>query len=203
MYKVFYNERIVFFTKYAPEINDGIKSKVLDFKKIDLPKIIQEFLIDEKIENLYIVHDDPEYAFYELKKLYIFIEAAGGLVKNNKNELLFIYRRDKWDLPKGKIEDGENPETCALREVEEECGVQNLKITKPLINTFHTYQLNDEDYLKKTYWFEMIHEGNELPKPQTEEEITQTEWLTEKDFQEIFKNTFPSIVDVIKSAGLI
>ena len=108
---------------------------------------------------------------------YTIIEAAGGLVYNSKDQLLMIFRNDKWDLPKGKLEVGENVNECAIREVEEECGVDNLVIIKPLKDTYHTYEMNGVAILKRTYWFKMKTNFTADLIPQKEEGITKVEWV--------------------------
>ena len=83
------------------------------------------------------------------------IEAAGGIVKNEKDECLFIYRNDTWDLPKGKIDPGETFEQAALREVEEECGISDLQLGSRIQNTYHIYEHKEKQILKITYWYLM------------------------------------------------
>jgi ADP-ribose pyrophosphatase YjhB (NUDIX family) len=124
------------------------------------------------------------------------VPAAGGVVKNNKDEILFIYRKGKWDLPKGKIEEGETAKKAAIREVKEECGLTNLEIEKVLPSTYHTYSEDDATILKETYWYLMKTSELEL-KPQTEEGITKAEWKKEENKGAIFFNTFESIKNVI------
>lgn len=202
MYKVFYNQRTVLFTE---NVDNELKKSfdIYYFKnKESLKKKIDEFLNESDSDSLYVIYHDVDFAFKEFCKLYILIEAAGGLVKNLNDKFLFIYRRDKWDLPKGKIDDNEDSKTGAIREVEEECGISNPKIQKELVITYHTYQLEKKDILKKTYWFEMLYEGAELLKPQHEEEITEAVWLNEDDFEKVYVNTFPSIIDVIEKYKL-
>ena len=126
------------------------------------------------------------------------IPAAGGVVMNNKKEILFIFRRGKWDLPKGKINSGESADVAAIREVKEECGLQNLKIIKNLPSTYHTYVEDEQIIIKETYWFLMTTPDNILI-PQKEEDITKAEWKSKADKKEIFNSTFPSIQDVIKN----
>lgn len=126
------------------------------------------------------------------------IEAAGGRVKNAKGELLMIFRNDKWDLPKGKLEKGEAPEVAAVREVEEECGIGKLKIIKPLPVTLHTYKHNEKFILKKTYWYEMSCADEKKLTPQKEEGITEVKWMNEKEVERALENTFHSIVDVVR-----
>ena len=124
---------------------------------------------------------------------HVLIEAAGGLVYNLKNQLLMIFRNEKWDLPKGKLETGENSKTCAMREVEEECGVSNLHIVKELKNTYHTYEMNGISMLKRTYWFRMATDYNSDLTPQIKEGITKAEWVSKKDVLSRMENTFLSL----------
>jgi 8-oxo-dGTP pyrophosphatase MutT (NUDIX family) len=131
------------------------------------------------------------------KSLFSIVEAAGGLVKNNKGEYLFIYRHGKWDLPKGKIEKGESIKKAAVREVEEECGISELTISKEITPTYHTYHLNEKQILKPTYWFEMNCGDDSQPIPQEEEGITEVRWITPENFEMVKKNTYESIKDVI------
>ena len=130
---------------------------------------------------------------------YVLIEAAGGLVYNDKNQLLMIFRNGKWDLPKGKLEIGENIEQCAIREVEEECGVSGLIITQQLQKTYHTYEINGQKILKCTYWFEMqsSFKGNLIP--QTEEGITAVVWVDKQVISEKLENSFGNIVELLKT----
>ena len=130
---------------------------------------------------------------------YTLITAAGGLVYNSKNQLLMILRNNKWDLPKGKIEVGENIIECAVREVEEECGVSNLQIIRKKENTYHTYEINGKMILKCTYWFEMHTKYCMELLPQISEGITKAEWINEKDISRKLENTYASIKDVLIS----
>jgi 8-oxo-dGTP pyrophosphatase MutT (NUDIX family) len=130
---------------------------------------------------------------------YILIEAAGGLVYNSKNQLLMIFRNEKWDLPKGKLEVGENIKECAIREVEEECGISGLSISKPLQDTYHVYELNKQKILKRTYWFEMKTTFKGKLIPQTEEGITKVVWVDKQDIAEKLKNSFGNINELLKA----
>lgn len=201
MYKVFYNDRTVFFMPGDHGIEDKPDNQIHFFKtKKLLKKIIQDFQENQSIKELYIIYADVELVFKKFKKLHKFIEAAGGLVKNQTGDLLVIHRRGKWDLPKGKMEKRETPEITAIREVKEECGLSNLTIMHPINKTYHTYKLGEKDILKKTYWFEMNFTGTQKPVPQTEEEITEVKWIKESDLYEVIQNTFPSIIDVLKDS---
>jgi 8-oxo-dGTP pyrophosphatase MutT (NUDIX family) len=139
----------------------------------------------------------------KLKKVFFknftLIEAAGGIVQNNEKELLFIYRLNKWDLPKGKMEKGESPAECALREVEEETGVTNLTVKKKAGETYHTYDQFGKHFLKITHWFYMICPAVQKLVPQTEENITEIKWVATKDIKDPIANTYPSIKDILSA----
>ena len=120
------------------------------------------------------------------------ISAAGGLVLNPKKEVLFIYRNNIWDLPKGWIEKGESIESAAIREVEEECGVFNLEIVKKLITTYHIYYQNGIK-LKKTHWFLMQSDYNKELVPQLEEGISWVGFKNNSEIETALKNTFENI----------
>ena len=129
---------------------------------------------------------------------YKLIEAAGGLVYNDANQLLMIFRNGKWDLPKGKLEVGENIEQCAIREIEEECGVSGLIIIKQLQETYHTYEINGQKILKRTYWFEMKSSFKGNLVPQTKEGITAVFWIDKEDIAEKLANSFGNIIELFQ-----
>lgn len=138
----------------------------------------------------------------ELKKAFwkkfTIIQAAGGLVVNEQDQLLMIFRRGKWDLPKGKLDEGETLEQCAVREVEEETGLINVELISPLITTFHTYHEGSKFVLKESYWYNMNVAGKQTLQPQTEEDILETRWVTINEAEKLFPECFPSVIDVIK-----
>lgn len=133
----------------------------------------------------------------EFCKRHTLVEAAGGVVYNSNNQLLMIFRNDKWDLPKGKLEIGETIKECALREVEEECGVSDLQIFQKLINTYHVYDLDGSLVLKRTHWFKMNTQCSNAPVPQIKEGITKAEWVSEKDIFKKLRNTYGSVKDLL------
>ncbi len=204
MYKVFYNDRVVFFIDNVLNYIEQDDNKIHYFNnKKQLRKALNIFIKDEQLKSLYIVHKDIDLVFSKFSSLYELIEASGGLVKNGDQKILVIFRRGKWDLPKGKLKKNELPEISAIREVEEECGIQDLEIKKLVEITYHTYEISDKDILKRTYWYEMIHKGNQNPTPQIEEEITEAKWVKSDQMFEITNNTFLSIIDVFKKTNLI
>ena len=137
----------------------------------------------------------------DFRRSSIVIEAAGGIVKNEGQEILFIKRLGKWDLPKGKIEVGESPEVASLREVEEETAIKNLKLSDFLTCTYHIYiDRNQQNILKITHWFSMSHQGKEIAKPQLEEGITEVSWKTEEEIlAEVYPSTFRNIKMILEN----
>jgi len=127
---------------------------------------------------------------------YKLIKAGGGLVYNDKNQLLMIFRNGKWDLPKGKLEIGEDIEQCAIREVEEECGVSGLIITQQLQETYHTYEINGQKILKRTYWFEMQSSFKGNLVPQTKEGITAVVWVNEEGIAKKLEDSYGNIKEL-------
>ena len=141
------------------------------------------------------------------RRLFLVVKAAGGLVTNPGGQYLYIFRKGKWDLPKGKLESGESSRSGAVREVTEECLVKGLKITRRLPDTFHTYAQKDTPsphrgtlpfrgrnmVLKETHWYAMTCSDWIGMKPQRKEGITKVRWLTKKQIRAAMKNSYPSI----------
>ncbi len=200
MYKVFFNGRTIYLDDTLPDMTKVGRDYVCAFENItDLRPQLKQFLDPDKKGNLYIFHDDTDALFKTFRQCFNNIDAAGGLVLNEKGEILVIKKRGKWDLPKGKAEPGESPEQTALREVEEECGLTGLIIQRFLISTYHIYKLNKDLMLKRTDWFEMKYKGESAPIPLAKEGISQAGWIKRFRLKEIYDNTYTSIIDVFKT----
>jgi len=146
------------------------------------------------------LHPDLEELKIAFQKKFTIVRAAGGLVKNNENEILMIFRRGKWDLPKGKLDKDEKLEDCAMREVKEETGLKNVKLASPLIVTYHTYHEGTRYILKESHWFTMIASGEEVLTPQIEEDILQIKWIPPQMIRSFLPKAFPLISDIMESA---
>ena len=129
------------------------------------------------------------------------IIAGGGVVVNENNQVLFIYRRKKWDLPKGKLDPGEDIKACAIREVMEETGIRNLTIGNLIIVTTHSYEENGMNMQKETHWFEMKAStvDNPILTPQLEEDIEKIEWVSLENLEEYLSETYTTIQQVLNS----
>jgi 8-oxo-dGTP pyrophosphatase MutT (NUDIX family) len=126
------------------------------------------------------------------------IVAAGGIVENEEKKILFQFRRGKWDLPKGKLDDGETLEECAVREVEEETGVKNIELGELVGVTSHFYNEKEQEIEKETHWFAMKVFGEQQLVPQVEEDIFELRWVAEHELQDYLKNSFKNIVEIIE-----
>lgn len=124
------------------------------------------------------------------------IVAAGGIVENEEGKILFQFRRGKWDLPKGKLDEGETIEECAVREVEEETGLQNIRLGELVGTTNHHYTEKGKNIDKETHWFAMKVSGEQQLTPQTEEDISELKWVAENELGFYLSNTFPNIVEI-------
>jgi len=144
------------------------------------------------------INFDSEQAYQDYIKDKLVIEAAGGLVFNENSELLMIFRRGFWDLPKGKIDDGESLAECAAREVKEETGLQNIKLKEFLATTYHTYFLQGNQIVKPSHWYKMDNWGNEKLIPQTEEDITAVEWLSKEKAHALLDEMYPTIRTIVE-----
>lgn len=137
----------------------------------------------------------------KFSKKYALVKAAGGLVTDDNARVLLIFRRGKWDLPKGKAEENEPLELCANREVIEETGLSKLLLRKPLAITYHTYIEKGKDILKETHWYLFDAPGKQQLQPQLEEDISKAEWIEREKISDYKRNTYLLIKDVLEAAG--
>ena len=175
MYKVFFNQKPIVLTTSLILPSEDSPFFYVKFKH---KKFIVQVLKSKKIKMLYLYHSKEEKLWYYFLDMFKLIEASGGLVKNIKtNDFLFIFRNKKWDLPKGRINKNEEVKTAAIREVEEETGVQNLSIIKPLNTTYHIFKKNRKYRLKKTFWYLMHTDYSNKLTPEKKEGIDKAVWI--------------------------
>ena len=189
MYQVFYKKKIILLTDVLEEEKDF---KSFPIKDVKLKKVIK--LLNKKNTNsVHLFHKNKDKLLKYFFKLIPTVIAAGGKITNSKSETLFIYRNDKWDLPKGKAEKNEQLPQTALREVKEETGIKEVSINKPLDITYHIFRRNNEYRLKVTYWFDMFSDYEGIFFPQLDEGITDVKWVKKADLEEVKINSYPNI----------
>ena len=203
--KIYFDNRPLFL---SDEINAAINQYIHhddavfidEFSRPAVNSIIHEMQL-QKIHAGVFYHPDLEKLKKAFWKKFKVIQAAGGLVKNERGEMLFIFRREKWDLPKGKLDKNETLEQCAVREVGEETGLTGIKLKSALTVTYHTYHENGKYCLKESHWFNMLATGEQVLVPQQEEQITRLQWVTPDEITGLISNTFASVLDVLVAAG--
>lgn len=158
---------------------------------------LERFTQTAELRGLLLFGPDPEAIWERFKASYTFVQAAGGVVSDERGRLLAIRRLGVWDLPKGKVDAGEAIDEAAVREVREECGLQVLTIEAPLCHTWHTYERKGVNHLKRTDWFLMNASSAERLVPQEDEAIEQVTWLDAAGLARMRQDTYPSLLSVL------
>lgn len=189
MYKVFVKDRPII---VSTDQSLGAPYQTFPLSTTDLIPIIKA-MNKGKMTHVHLYHKNAEKIQWHLKRKLPFAIAAGGLVQNNLGEVLFIYRNEKWDLPKGHVETGEALEEAAIREVEEETGVRELKIDQFLKTTYHIFKRNGEYRLKITYWYGMSTDYQGKLKPQKKEGIKKAKWKSLEKSKKALQKSYENI----------
>ncbi len=198
--KIFVNEKPIYLTNSLSEELIVLSKQpdviFLNNEKLDGSNLIAD-LSKENIVACIILGKN----FTSIKKDFFaqfeIIEAAGGIVQNENKDILFIYRREKWDLPKGKLEANESIETCAQREIEEETGVTKLTLKRKIGETYHIYKEKEKYILKISHWFYFTCLANQKMIPQTEEDIAEVKWIATKNIKQPMRNTYKNIKEIL------
>lgn len=167
----------------------------------DLDAALQE-LWSDNLADIVLMDNDTDRLLHGVSARYTCIDAAGGLVADASGRYLMIYRRGYWDLPKGKLDEGESLEECALREVREETGLFSIRSEGSLLTTYHLYRQDGMECFKSSHWYRMSYYGTEPAIPQTEEDIERIEWLTREQVQDKLPHAYPSIRQVMETVGI-
>ena len=203
MYKVFFNQKPLILTNKIQYLSDT--EPLLFIKYTSVTQIIKA-LKSSKNSKVFLYHKDMDKLWKGFKKKFPIVEAAGGLVKRTDNKLLFIFRNNKWDLPKGGVEKKELIIDAAIREVTEETGVGDIIVEKKISETYHIFKKGKRFRLKKTYWFKMSTTYMGKTNPQTEEGIEKTKWVSNKNIEDILNDAFENIriivLEVLKNDAL-
>ncbi|MBM3403500.1 MAG: NUDIX domain-containing protein [Bacteroidetes bacterium] len=198
--RVYIDNRCIHFLKEPPPEISGQEWLLITSSFSDIKTKFEYFQLEYAVENLFIVapKDLPKVK-REFMQMFLPVKASGGLVKNESGQFLFIYRNDRWDLPKGKLEKGESLIRGAVREVMEETGIQNLTVAHKLPTTYHIFYAKGKKYIKTTYWFEMQADKSALLKPQKIENITRVKWFNQAELSLPLNSTYRSVRELFTS----
>ncbi len=205
MYKIYINSTPLFLVsseEVAAFGNTTEKRLILRHpgKKKFLMTIVHQLETSHKFESIVVFDPDVEKIWADFNKIYKPITAAGGVIFNSEGKVLLIHRRGSWDLPKGKMDDGETPAQTAVREVQEETGLRQVSLGPHLLDTWHTYEQKGKRILKTTHWYKMQTPETQLV-PQAEEDIEQAIWADLDGFLASPNGTvYGNILDVLQKA---
>ena len=194
MYKVFFNQKPLILTSKIIKSSD---SNPLIHIKFSSKNQILKAVKSKKTESVYIYHKNIKKLWEIFTKKFPIIDAAGGLVERSDGKILFIYRNNRWDLPKGGVEKKELIIEAAQREVKEETGLADLIVISKIGETYHIFKKGKNFRLKRTYWFKMKSDYQGELFPQEEEGIISAEWINKKRIPEILKNAYENIKDIV------
>lgn len=199
MIKIYYLNNVVSLSLRG-EIRDNqgwdILSGGLDATPFERTNLAHFFAKSKQVAIIFDTQPSLDSCFERLIAGFRLIEAGGGLVSTTSGDTLMIFRNGRWDLPKGKHEKGESIEQCAIREVSEECGIEDLQMGPLIHKTYHIYSLDGELVIKQTWWFQMYHSGCGDLNPQQVEGITKVKWVDAKSLVCYVAETYPTIQDV-------
>ena len=166
----------------------------------DVRTLVEMFETSDTIAKVFIETDDVEQTYKLICAEFVEVNAGGGLVSNKRGDFLLISRNGLWDLPKGHQDPGEDIATTALREVQEETGIDQLELRDLICITDHCYKRDGKWHLKHTWWYDMLYTDPTDLTPQTEEDISKAAWVAKSSLPPYLLNTYPSIVEVFREA---
>lgn len=196
-YKVFFKESSFLLTDHTV-VHKNTPDIFIHTHAEELRSYVNRLLLQESPFQVQLCYPNIDRLFADFRSLFTVVEAAGGVVQTN-NAFLLIERWGIPDLPKGHIESGEDPASCAIREVEEECGLHRLEITGKLPDTWHIYFRNETWFLKHTFWYTMECPAGQALIPQQEEDIEKVYWFPKSQVSEAAEKTYPSLREVLEA----
>lgn len=202
MHKIYFDRRTIIICRPEEATLSDPNAVEFHFKQpSDISALVEMFELSSTLEKIYIPSAEPEDCYKKICGEFREVNAAGGLVENRRGDYLLIKRDGLWDLPKGHQEVGEDIKVTALREVQEETGVDDLSLGDLICVTDHCYKRNGIWHLKHTWWYRMYYLKPLDLTPQTEEDITKAAWVAKSSLPPFLKNTYPSIKEVFLTAS--
>ena len=203
MHKIYFENRcIIICDPMDDSLSDSNAVIFHPGKRIDIATFAKMFELTDSLSKIYIPAEDTEAVYWSLCAEFKEVNAAGGLVVNRRGDYLLIKRNDKWDLPKGHQDPGEDIEVTALREVEEETGVSDLELGELICVTDHCYLRDGIWHLKHTWWYAMLYTAPLDLIPQREEDISKAAWVAKSSLPPFLNHTYPSILEVFSESRL-
>ncbi len=197
MVRIYVQDKPLILAESANEI-EGMEKKgvLIEYNPNALNRLMQD-MENPEVTAAVLIHQPVSESLDGVKATLKLIQAGGGMVCTPDNEVLLIFRKGKWDLPKGKLDEGEDLATCALREIEEETGATNLKIVQPLAISYHTYHHKGKHILKESHWYLVRTQLKSALRPQLEEDIQESKWVPLHEVAGYKTNMHSSVKDVI------
>ena len=201
MHKIYFEKRCIIIC--SPDDQALADPNAIEFhigSRIDIRTLVGMFEASESLGRIYIPTRDMDWMYRRIAAEFREVNAAGGLVANRRGDYLLIRRNGLWDLPKGHQESGEDITVTALREVQEETGVDRLELGELICVTDHCYLRDGRWHLKHTWWYNMLYTDPVDLTPQREEDISKAAWVAKSSLPSYLKNTYPSILEVFREA---
>jgi 8-oxo-dGTP pyrophosphatase MutT (NUDIX family) len=199
MHSVYVNDKPLIFDEVYEKKTGGDKYRIYSREEKSIDDVMFE-LTSKQVDGIVYLSSDPGEAWKEFVSKHTLVETSGGLVQNEKGKYLIIFRKGRWDLPKGKIEYDETVEEAAIREVMEECGIKKLTLVRPIGPSFHTYLESGKRILKKTHWFLMSAPSDVPLFPQKEEGIEEAEWMSKEEIaRRVIPETYSSVSQLLRN----
>ena len=201
MRKVFFEKRCIIICR--PDDPALADPNVIIFRhgeSLDIHTMICMMETSDSLNRICIPTEDVEATYRTICAEFKEVNAGGGLVSNRRGDYLLISRNGLWDLPKGHQDPGEPIETTALRDVEEETGIEDLELNGLICITDHCYKRDVVWHLKHTWWYSMIYNDPTDLTPQKEEDISKAAWVAKSSLPPYLTNTYPSIAEVFREA---
>lgn len=201
MHRIYFEKRCIIICQPQDQaLSDPNSVEFHIGERVDIHTLVTMFKASESLSRIYIPAKDTEGMYNRLCAEFKEVDAAGGLVSNRRGDFLLINRNGLWDLPKGHREQGEDTQTTAMREVQEETGVDQLELGSLICVTDHCYLRGGIWHLKHTYWYNMLYTNPVDLTPQREEDISKAAWVAKSSLPPFLKNTYPSILEVFRQA---
>ena len=201
MHKIYFEKRAIIICN--PEDQALSDPNVILFRlgeSLDIHSLVEMVEQSKSLHRICIPTDDIESTYKKVCAEFLEVNAGGGLVSNRRGDFLLISRSGLWDLPKGHQDPGEEISVTALREVQEETGIDELELRNLICITDHCYKRNGIWHLKHTWWYDMLYTNPTELTPQREEDIAKAAWVAKSSLPPYLLNTYPSILEVFREA---